>query len=539
MKLEDVIRESLGSQLSLLEPGLTSVKQNYHLCNRDGADGFIDILALDRFGYSVIIELKRSDKSAREGLHEILKYLRLYKAESGLAPNQIRCFIVSTTWHELATPFSEFRQLAKVQAEGFQIETTPAGEVISAEHVPNLPPPAKTTVFRQHGIFLYPDASMRDAASALFPSLLKDLGSDGYLLFSVNYEGKNNHVIYPHGLYLVPTMLSESVLDSLAREAQAEDPELSLDESAYTGFNEGSFLARVVDRYLSQSDFGDATFEIGYPEKATSMLEGGWVAGIIQRSGPFSSAVTSPDENLLKLVKGLGGANMVRFERLTSPKLGLDWKGATSAAKQCLSGNPTWATTFEWFTGWVEHNRPESDVLLKVYNPLMLTESFYRLAVEGDSKYLPELCLASYAGDGSDVVVLRGCVVWDGNTCPRSVADVFEDLCGEMLEFYFLQQVGAAWELDVELMRRHGFSYGVWRMEYREGAACGYRRLSFDDLGMPTESACNGAEKAIVAFINSNPGYVGELVRAIDSVVGRCYGSFHKFSNTTPKVDPL
>ena len=539
MKFEDVIRACLASQLSLLEPGLTLVKQNYYLRNSAGADEFIDILARDRFGYSVIIELKRNDGAAREALHEILKYLRLYKAESGLAPNQIRCFIVSTTWHELWTPFSEFRQLTDVQAEGFQIETKPTGEVVSAERVPNLPPPAKTTVFRQHGIFLYTDASTRDAAAAEFPSLLKDIGGDGYLLFSVNYEGKNSHVIYPYGLYLVPTMLSEGVLDSLAREAQAEYPELGLDDPAYTEFIEGSFMARVVDRHLDQSRYGDATFEIGYPEKATSMLEGGWAAGIIQRSGPFSSAVTSTDENLLKLVKGLGGANMMRFERLTSPKLGLDWKVATSAAKQCLSGNPTWATTFECFTGWVEHNRSESDVLLKVYNPLMLTESLYRLAVERDSKYLPELCLASYAGDGSDVVVLRGCVVWDGNTCPRSVADVFEDLCGEMLEFYFLQQVGVAWELDVELMRRHGFLYGVWRMESREGAACGYRRLSFEDRGMPTESVCNGAEKAIVAFINSNPGYVGELVRAIDSVVGRCYGSFHKFCNTTPKVDPL
>jgi hypothetical protein len=434
MRFEDVIRESLASQLGLLEPGLTLVEQNYHLRNSAGADGFIDILARDRFGYSVIIELKRSDGSAREALHEILKYLRLYRAESGLAPNQIRCFIVSTTWHELATPFSEFRQVADVQAEGFRIETKPAGEVISAERVSEQPPPAEPTVFRQHGVFLYKDASARDVAAAGFPSFLRDLGSDGYLLFSVNYEGESSHVIYPHGLYLVPTMLSKSVLDSLAREAQTEHPELSLDDPEYTEFIEDSFLARVVIGHLEQFHPGDATFEVGYPEKATSMLEGGWVAGIVQRSGPFSSTVASTDEDLLKMVRGLGGANMVCFERLTSPKLGLDWTKARLAAKRCLSGNSTWATAFEWFTGWVEHNRPESDVLLNVYNPLMLTESLYHLAVEGDPDYLPQLRLASYAGDGSDVAVLRGCVVWDGNTCPRSVAAVFEDLCGEIFE---------------------------------------------------------------------------------------------------------
>jgi hypothetical protein len=84
-----------------------------------------------------------------------------------------------------------------------------------------------------------------------------------------------------------------------------------------------------------------------------------------------------------------------------------------------------------------------------------------------------------------------------------------------------MAHVGATWELDVELMRRHGFSYGVWRMESREGVVCRHHRLSFDDRGLPTESASNGEEEGIVAFVNSHPGYVSELVRAMDSVVGR------------------
>ena len=50
-------------------------------------------------------------------------------------------------------------------------------------------------------------------------------------------------------------------------------------------------------------------------------------------------------------------------------------------------------------------------------------------------------------------------------------------------------------------------------MESREGVVCGHHRLSFDDRGLPTESASNGEEEGIVAFVNSNPGYVSELVR--------------------------
>ena len=50
--------------------------------------------------------------------------------------NRIRCFIVSTTWHELLVPYSEFRrQCPASQTEGFRIEVDAAGNVTKAEKV--------------------------------------------------------------------------------------------------------------------------------------------------------------------------------------------------------------------------------------------------------------------------------------------------------------------------------------------------------------------------------------------------------------------
>jgi hypothetical protein len=53
------------------------VEANHRLPNDAGDQGFIDILARDRLNNLVIIELKRSDPSAREALFEMLKYLPL------------------------------------------------------------------------------------------------------------------------------------------------------------------------------------------------------------------------------------------------------------------------------------------------------------------------------------------------------------------------------------------------------------------------------------------------------------------------------
>jgi hypothetical protein len=108
------------------------VEVNHKPPNDVGAKGFIDILARDRLGNLVIIELKRSDQDARQALFEILKYIPLFRQQHGIPAHRIRCFIVSTTWHELLVPFTEFRRLCETQTEGFCIDVDAAGNVKSA-----------------------------------------------------------------------------------------------------------------------------------------------------------------------------------------------------------------------------------------------------------------------------------------------------------------------------------------------------------------------------------------------------------------------
>ncbi|MFO1124626.1 MAG: endonuclease NucS [Methylocystis sp.] len=102
------IRDHLAAHLDLIEPGLTLVDIEFHLPNRDGASGFLDIFARDALGRLVIIEIKRTDAAAREAIQELYKYVPLLRERFFVKDVDIRLILLSVAWHELATPYAEF-----------------------------------------------------------------------------------------------------------------------------------------------------------------------------------------------------------------------------------------------------------------------------------------------------------------------------------------------------------------------------------------------------------------------------------------------
>ena len=67
---ETDFRDHVAENINNLEDGLTLLDKEYELPNDMGAGGRIDILARDQLKHIVIIEIKRSDKSARSTLNE-------------------------------------------------------------------------------------------------------------------------------------------------------------------------------------------------------------------------------------------------------------------------------------------------------------------------------------------------------------------------------------------------------------------------------------------------------------------------------------
>lgn len=121
--IESDIRDLLVDQLDCLEAGLQYLDKEKYIPSRIATRSFIDILARDSADHLVVIELKRSDSSAREAIHEVLKYVEAVKSHHAVRDDEIRTMIVSTEWTELLLPFSRFCSDTALDIKGFLLDT--------------------------------------------------------------------------------------------------------------------------------------------------------------------------------------------------------------------------------------------------------------------------------------------------------------------------------------------------------------------------------------------------------------------------------
>lgn len=522
---ENTIRDKLVATLDVLEPGLTLVERNHALPNAVGAKGFIDILARDRLGTFVIIELKRSDQSSREALFEILKYIPLFIRLHGVQPHRIRCFIVSTNWHELLVPYSEFRRRCEAQTEGFRIEVDANGRVTKAEKVADHIEDDLAQSFRLHCCYLYPTAAERNDSIASLRAAYQDSGTTGFVLFRLDYRGSSPHVTFPFAAYFVVTRADPSVLAGIKSEAEnelgAEDGKPDDVELRYS--TEDRFLGRVNE---SLSDhFGSHNLEVSpsTPDNFANMVEGTWRIVLIERFGPHSSTLIMPDSDLIEMVKGASGDNSVRFERITSPSNKLDWNYVLASAATFLQGNPIWQAGTTWFFDRVEQEFASGTVLIQIYNPLMLPESLYRFATTGSSEYIPLLAVTSISADASYTEAIVGTIVWDGKMFPTSVRETFLRLSegvDNVADYYLSKTIGVAWTLDEELVRRHGLQYSLCFLKYinEENKEATRLVVSGNNIGEQPDPLL---PESISEYFDAARTYLEELVTHIDEHVIR------------------
>ncbi len=105
------IRDYLANNINFISDDLTVIGKEYKIAittdkkwksgQKVNIRGFIDILAQDSDGNYVIIEIKRSEKTAREAIDEVLKYAYMLEAEFGVRESEIRIIIVSSEWDSL------------------------------------------------------------------------------------------------------------------------------------------------------------------------------------------------------------------------------------------------------------------------------------------------------------------------------------------------------------------------------------------------------------------------------------------------------
>lgn len=106
------------------ESGLKLVSKEQYIPNTLGTRSFIDLVARDRDGLLVLIELKRSSTASREAIHEILKYVEGVKGHLAIREDELRVIIASTDWSELLVPFSRFLKETTIQISGLKLAVT-------------------------------------------------------------------------------------------------------------------------------------------------------------------------------------------------------------------------------------------------------------------------------------------------------------------------------------------------------------------------------------------------------------------------------
>lgn len=460
---ESAIRDYLVDHLDVIEAGLTLIAKEYPVENPVGSKGFIDILARDALGNRVIIELKRSNTAARNAIHEIFKYVALFKEQQRVPEHKLRCVIVSTEWHELRVPFAELSRSLHFQVDGYEIVVNEEGNILRAVRQEPLQLSDPLTLFRNHHIYLFESAAARDMADGLATNAFAAAGGLGGFIIRLDCESGDPRVRYPHALYLVPALISPETLARLEAEEAEELSESDLTNEERRRYLEECFGDDVIAAVNSD------TFEIGNPEKFDAMLKSGWKYVNVARVGCVPGAIAADDMEVLRWISGTEGMNAHQFLRVTSPRFHLDWADASRAYEYCLLGNEAWSKAAQWFCNRVATNLPNATLSFSVYNPLSLPWSLAKFWNDSNVRFLSQLELFAWDEHEERAMFLLGQIEWDGTTFPATVDDLFRKDIGGIEQYLFALAINEAWQYDAMLMERHGLVYGTALGEVTDG----------------------------------------------------------------------
>jgi hypothetical protein len=504
-RLESRIRDYLAEHLTLLELGLVLVQKEFRLANPFGAGGSIDILAKDKLGHFVVIEIKRSDQSARSALHELTKYVALLRSTLGIRTEQIRALLLSTDWNELAVPFSEYQKVCEVPTDGLVLTTQPDGIVVKVESF--IPPEIERplSISRQQHVFLFADAERRNKSihgivEAAGRAVLKD-----FAIFTVDYEGQNKQVIYPHGAYFVFSSPLEGLSPDAIAVVKTSIPwEEELDDQ------DENFLVAFMDLIeINQDDS-----EIGYPEKLASTASRGWRITVAYRAGRYAAnrLLLSDDQLIAEAKKTEGGANYY-LERTVSPRYVPSWIKFKQDAELILMGNKAWTRFFFDVVEDIENKQKQATVSVYLYNPMNIVLSLVKLCSKGGYRYMPGFQLLTTYED--EAVLFMGTLAWNGQhvTLPGQVW--IEKAYGSVNEYMLMQHFGEQFQKDDRACKLLGLSSVVFEVK-RPGTITEEKAvLSLNRGKLIRTSASEFKQRSIAEFCSENKTFCISLVQDI------------------------
>jgi hypothetical protein len=507
---EGEIRDFFAANLQLVEPGLTLRKREAVLPNRGGAGGKVDILARDPSGQVVVIEIKKSNKTARETVQELHKYTALLQSEEGRKPHEIRCIVLSTDWDELLTPFSSWVREVQYPSVGFRIiPTADGGYTLSPMALSADPEPARLHQFPDR-VLVSDDALRRKYLRAIRNKLKKIPEASGVLI-PLDYEGQEPAIKLRVGFVLALWKVSDAVIGRLMAEGAIPfgelepyaDPEWAAEDDIST------WLLSDACKDLRS---GRCEMQQTTREQISWLLSSGWRSGSVARFGQFASSKEAWEDD--EIIGLFTSTTRYDLDLTIAPKHRVAWKEGCADILEAVSFAPEWRAEVERFLHAVPQNVESAIVSATVFNPQHLPYALFH-AAQGNPDLFPYFVIASApVAGGIDGPALIGYVSWDGITSPPSAKAMFNEIYGGVESF--------VWVLFAAKDRTdYSHAYAFHGMKFQTVTARAYFDPEVRKARLlPNQGQQGGATHPRAAeILNSNPGYARELVDLIKGVI--------------------
>ncbi len=422
---ESEIRDYLTSHLELVEPGLVLIDKEYRLPNPGGAHGRIDILARDRFGTFVVIELKKSNSTARAALHELFKYLALLQSQKGIPIERLRCVLVSTDWHELLVPFSEAVHTSPFSLQGRLLQLDDSGCPIRSEPIEPLRQSQGLCFPNEFSWLTFSTLEARERVALQLDTILSGVGlTDGlYLKFT---SLRPQEVMYPYSIILPFFPFSRE--EALAILAQQVFPVLLLEdfEIADTKNADLETLREAVQSFLESEIFcieGIRDVHCSISENLEAEKED-WQLDAVFRFGPkVGDKTLLSDQDILSALCGSGGANDIQLVRAVDPSHKLQFSEFCATLERFLSRYGWWTEVDSWLK--LLPNEKNATIVAHAYCPNNFLKHLALFLRTSDVSWLPSFDLFLVTPKVS--ARLWGTLAWDGVTSPPPLDQVIAD----------------------------------------------------------------------------------------------------------------
>ncbi|CAM0556568.1 Endonuclease NucS [Vreelandella titanicae] len=461
---ESVIRENIAKNINLLDKNLRVVAEEHYINMPSGRTAYVDILAKDDFGCFTLIELKKSDQTARSAIQQLMKYANMLKEKNRLEESQIRCIVISTVWRELEEAFDEYSRVSQYEFKGFSVvyreNQKPVFQEIHPKYDKGDMSPLRNFIF-----FEFNNQEERDRVYFDFSSTLEKLPSCNSVVIKMNYSGDDSRIIHPYGFSWTMFTTNTSRLE----EELSKLPVKSLDGG---DFDIGGILYLwqldgkeyelrtkiLLDQVRLLENSGEYT---GLALHSLNNTLGTWDCQAPKGFGQMFSDSLFDNEDMVSMSCGFTGDHPYGFIIKTTPSRPNQFNMIRRKLDKFLSTNVRWQNQADY----VLNGLAEGDVAdIYIYNPLNFFGLIYDIKKNSFSERIPSLLIKIERKNGS-VELYQGMLAWtqlvSNVNAKQAVADSYGSI--DSLKTRMISQ--RINEHDEKLSEKYGLTYETYYVE--------------------------------------------------------------------------